>query len=64
MESFIEDIPDTASPESKISHYQKIIGTRYNLLQKLGDGTFSDVYKGHDNENNQKIALKVIQYTP
>ena len=37
-----------------ISHYA------YNLNESIGKGSFSNVYKGIDQNTNQKVAIKVI----
>lgn len=37
------------------------INYTYEILDKLGGGAFSDVYKCKDHKNNSKIALKVIR---
>ncbi|KAI8100063.1 kinase [Halteromyces radiatus] len=36
---------------------------RYQLLEKIGDGAFSIVYKGLDTETNEKVAIKVVDQT-
>jgi len=37
------------------------INYRYEILDKLGGGAFSDVYKCKDHKNNSNIALKAIK---
>ncbi|KAF9933022.1 hypothetical protein FBU30_006697 [Linnemannia zychae] len=33
----------------------------YNLLEKMGDGAFSNVYKAHDLKNDRLVAVKVVR---
>ena len=33
----------------------------FKKLEKLGEGHFSDVYKGIDLRNNQKVAIKIMK---
>nr|XP_043620995.1 serine/threonine-protein kinase 24-like [Erigeron canadensis] len=35
-------------------------GSRFSNLELIGRGSFGDVYKGFDKENNKEVALKVI----
>ena len=32
----------------------------YEIIKKVGEGTFGNVYKARDKLNNQIIALKII----
>lgn len=34
---------------------------RYILLQKMGDGAFSNVYRARDTKTNQEVAIKVVR---
>ncbi|KAI8342488.1 kinase-like domain-containing protein [Chlamydoabsidia padenii] len=34
---------------------------RYEIIQKLGDGAFSDVYRARDKRSGQSVAIKVAQ---
>ncbi|KAI3789597.1 hypothetical protein L2E82_02397 [Cichorium intybus] len=35
-------------------------GSRFSNLELIGRGSFGDVYKGFDKENNKEVAIKVI----
>lgn len=37
------------------------LGNRYKLVEKMGDGAFSVVYKALDVETGENVAVKVIQ---
>ena len=44
------------------SEYTKwIIGGRYEVLSKLGEGTSSVVYKAHCNRLNRYVAIKILK---
>lgn len=34
---------------------------KYGLTELLGEGMYGKVYKGINNENNEEVAVKVIQ---
>lgn len=34
---------------------------KWKLLEKMGDGAFSNVYKAQHRENGQKVAIKVVR---
>ncbi|KIJ56640.1 hypothetical protein M422DRAFT_197695 [Sphaerobolus stellatus SS14] len=34
---------------------------RYKLLDKMGDGAFSNVYKAYDTQTGEKVAIKVVR---
>lgn len=36
----------------------ELIGKRYNIYEKLGNGNFSSVYKGKHYKNNNEVAIK------
>ncbi|ORX59419.1 Pkinase-domain-containing protein [Hesseltinella vesiculosa] len=36
---------------------------RYQLLEKIGDGAFSVVYRAIDTETNEKVAVKVVDHS-
>lgn len=42
------------SAEKQIAHY------KFNLHNKIGHGSYGIVYKGLNLNNNQQVALKVI----
>ncbi|MBN2403223.1 MAG: hypothetical protein JXN64_12590 [Spirochaetes bacterium] len=39
----------------------KVIGSRYRVIEKLGSGRMSSVYRTNDLQDNSSIALKVIK---
>lgn len=43
---------------SKLPHYKGL--ERYELVEKMGDGAFSIVYKAIDLQTNDYVAIKVI----
>lgn len=46
------------------SHMIKIgmmIGERYEVLEKIGTGGMSDVYKAKDHKLNQAVAIKILK---
>ena len=38
-----------------------LIGDRYEVLEKIGTGGMSDVYKGKDHKLNRNVAIKVLK---
>ena len=38
----------------------KPIGNQYKLLNKLGSGSFGEVYKGINMETNELVAVKLV----
>ena len=38
-----------------------MIGDRYEILEKIGTGGMSDVYKGKDHKLNRPVAVKVLK---
>jgi len=36
----------------------ELIGRRYNIIRKLGSGSFGSVYKGKHYKNNNEVAIK------
>ena len=47
-----------------LSSQSKLIGKRYQLLEKIGEGGMGVVYLAHDRLNNETVALKQVQLTP
>ncbi len=41
-----------------------IIGGRYLIEQKIGDGAFSDVFRGRDLRLNLRVAIKILRNSP
>lgn len=48
---------ETSDSFKKIENYIFFMG------EKLGEGNFSEVYKGVDQKNNRNVAVKVVKYT-
>lgn len=44
---------------SKLPSYAGITD-RYRLIEKMGDGAFSIVYKAHDLVSNEYVAIKIV----
>jgi len=43
----------------KLPHYSGL--ERYILLEKMGDGAFSNVYKARDTQTRDEVAIKVVR---
>lgn len=41
--------------------YYEGLGERFQLIKKMGDGAFSNVYKARDCQTGQKVAIKVVR---
>ncbi|KAI9264992.1 kinase-like domain-containing protein [Phascolomyces articulosus] len=61
-----DDIPtehvvkeETDSLANEIPNYTGLVN--YQLVEKLGDGAFSNVYKAIDKETNRMVAVKVVR---
>lgn len=37
------------------------IGFRYELIERLGSGSFGDVVKAYDHKNKEYVAVKIIK---
>jgi eukaryotic-like serine/threonine-protein kinase len=48
-------------PATPVLSVGKVLGGRYEILQKLGEGGMGAVYKAQDHEVNRLVALKVIR---
>lgn len=47
-----------ASQQLTLEEFGVIIGRRYQVLTKLGEGKFGIVYKGRNIATNQSVAIK------
>ncbi|ODV87948.1 hypothetical protein CANARDRAFT_182790, partial [[Candida] arabinofermentans NRRL YB-2248] len=45
---------------SEFANYYNELSTRYRLIEKIGEGAFSLVFKAFDKETNTFIAIKII----
>ena len=41
----------------------KIVGGAYQVLEKLGAGSFGEIYKGKNVSNNELVALKFVSFS-
>ena len=41
----------------------KIVGGVYQIIEKLGAGSFGEIYKGRNITNNEEVALKLVYIT-
>jgi dual-specificity kinase len=52
-------------PDDKDGHYVFVVGDtltpRYQILSKMGEGTFGQVLECFDNKNKEVVAIKVIR---
>jgi cell division control protein 7 len=48
--------------EAELSHIS-FLGTRYTLVERIGEGSFSTVYKAMDLRSRRHVALKIITKT-
>jgi serine/threonine protein kinase/tetratricopeptide (TPR) repeat protein len=53
--------PSGASSPSSPVEIGAILGERYEILKRLGEGGMGAVYKAHDHELDRLVALKVIR---
>jgi len=44
-----------------LSIYIKKTMNKYEILKKLGDGTYGDVFKARNKINNQIVAIKIMK---
>ncbi|CAG8594230.1 17923_t:CDS:2 [Dentiscutata erythropus] len=52
-------VAEEREQRSKLPNYPGL--ERYRLLQKMGDGAFSNVYKATNVVTNEKVAIKVVR---
>ncbi|CAG8504249.1 9093_t:CDS:2 [Acaulospora colombiana] len=52
-------VAEEREQKSKIPTYPGL--ERYRMLEKMGDGAFSNVYKAIDTETKEKVAVKVVR---
>ncbi|KAG1715953.1 hypothetical protein ID866_1242 [Astraeus odoratus] len=52
-------VPEDREPKAKMPTYKGL--ENFKLLDKMGDGAFSNVYKAIDLTTNQKVAVKVVR---
>lgn len=38
-----------------------VLGNRYELLEKIGEGGMSEVFKARDNKLNRFVAVKILK---
>ena len=53
-------VVEQRAAKSKMSHYEGL-PQQYELLGKMGDGAFSNVYKAYDRLNGRKVAIKCVR---
>ena len=41
----------------------RLVSRRFTLLEKVGSGTFGDVYKAHDYRRDKTVSLKILRAT-
>ncbi|KAG2325046.1 hypothetical protein Bca4012_039534 [Brassica carinata] len=55
-------------PDDKDGHFSFVVGDtltpRYQILSKMGEGTFGQVLECFDNKNKEAVAIKVIRSVP
>lgn len=48
----------------KILNIEIDLGKRFSVLEKIGQGSFGDIYKAFDNEKKQLVAVKLDKRGP
>ena len=56
-------LPDNKREEDLPQDTKKIENYFYSLSNKIGQGNFSQVYKGIDQNTGMQVAVKVIKYS-
>jgi len=49
------------APKNQMGKPGHLITDKYEKLQKIGEGTYGDVFRGRDRETNQIVAMKKIK---
>ena len=39
---------------------EAIVGTKFVLVEKLGQGSFGQVYRGYNKETKEQVAVKLV----
>jgi len=52
-------VADERAQSEKLPHYEGLEG--YKLVEKMGDGAFSNVYKALERKTGRKVAVKVVR---
>lgn len=53
-------VAEEREASEKMPYYEGL-GERFQLIKKMGDGAFSNVYKARDRQTGQKVAIKVVR---
>ena len=40
----------------------KIVAGGYRIIEKLGSGSFGEIYKGRHVSSNEEVAIKFVRY--
>lgn len=53
-------VAEEREASEKMPYYEGL-SERFQLVKKMGDGAFSNVYKARDRQTGQKVAIKVVR---
>lgn len=53
-------VAEEREASEKVPYYEGL-SERFQLVKKMGDGAFSNVYKARDRQTGQKVAIKVVR---
>ena len=53
-------VAEEREASEKMPFYEGL-SERFQLIKKMGDGAFSNVYKARDRQTGQKVAVKVVR---
>jgi hypothetical protein len=53
-------VAEEREASEKMPYYEGL-SERFQLIKKMGDGAFSNVYKARDRQTGQKVAIKVVR---